>query len=73
MEWIDFTWSDLLNSYDDDQQSFEQYFCDQLGIVFTSFEKLESIYSSKSFKVRPNYDYFKFRGIINSDFTLSLK
>ena len=73
MEWIDLSWEDVVNRYDDDQQSFEQYFCDQLGIDLAEYEKLEAIYASKSFKVRPNYDYIRWRGIINSDFTLVLK
>lgn len=73
MEKIELTWSDVVNRYDDDQQSFEQYICDQLDIELLDWDVLNKKFDGKTFIVRPNYDYIKWRGVINSDFRLSLK
>lgn len=78
MEEIILTWDNVVNRYDDDQQLFEEYICDQLGIplpVVNDCEDWENVYielekqfSGKKFVVRPNYDYIQWRGKINSDF-----
>lgn len=84
MESIILTWDELVNRYDDDQQSFEEYFCNEMGIELKTdpddegfadleamYAELETMYADKMFIVRPNADYIRYRGVINSDFSIS--
>lgn len=73
MEKIELTWSDVVNRYEDDQVEFEQYVCEQLDIELADWDALNERFDGKTFIVRPNYDYIQWRGVINSDFRLSLK
>lgn len=68
MEKIKMTWQELVNRYDDDQQSFEEYFCNQLSIPLASFDELDQKYCKKTFTIKPNADYIRWRGTVNSDF-----
>ena len=79
------TWSELVNAYDDDQQPFEAYFCSEMGIhpegVFNAdgtvaddaFAVLDRLYGAKKFCVRPNADYIRWWGKLNSDFSVSVE
>lgn len=68
MNEIILTWDDVVNRYDDDQQAFEEYFCDQLGIELAGCDELNERFAGSKFAIRPNYDYIRWRGVINSDF-----
>lgn len=73
MKTIELSWTEVVNRYDDDQVAFEQYVCEELDIELTDWDALNEKFDGKIFVVRPNYDYIEWRGVINSDFRLSLK
>ena len=70
MKEIKLSFDELVDRYDDDQQTFEQYFCDQLGIALAEFDELNQKFKDKIFFIRPNYDYIRWNGVINSDFRI---
>lgn len=84
---IRMSWDELVNSYDDDGQSFERFICDELGINPTgcfeqtpegeittdeAFGILDRMYSGRTFKVTPKDDYIRWRGRLTRDFRVAV-
>lgn len=84
---ITMNWEELVNSYNDDNQTFERYICDQLGIepagCFVETEDgevttdeaygiLKAMLGSRTFTVTPNAEYISWRGTLDSDFRVAM-
>lgn len=61
---------ELLELYEDDNITFEEYFCDELGIELLSWEEIDEKFGNSAFQIRPNYDYIRWRGVLNNDFQI---
>lgn len=70
---IELSWSDLVELYDDDNMTFEEYVCDELGIDLMSWDELNAMYEDKTFIVRPRHDYIRWAHKVDSDFRISVK
>jgi hypothetical protein len=68
-----FTFAELVEAYNDDNASFEEYFCDQFGIELAEFDELKNRFGDKFFVVRPRQDYIRWKGFFDSDFRIFVK
>lgn len=59
---------ELLELYEDDNITFEEYFCDELGIELLTWEEISEKFKNSAFQITPNYDYIRWRGVLNNDF-----
>lgn len=69
----EFNWTELIENYNDDNQTFEEYFCAEMGIALEDFDKLNRKFDGKIFVVTPRYEYIRWKGYVDSDFRIAMK
>lgn len=69
----EFNWTELIENYNDDNQTFEEYFCSEMGIALEDFDELNRKFDGKVFTITPRRNDIRWKGYVDSDFRISMK